>query len=135
MSTESSQVAPTRQGTAGNVIAALCNVFVPGLGHLVQGRILGALFFFVTTPEVHALHANRSIENAPVPTLIAAASSDRDRPAALALWGTFFTVGLSLAAIAGGWLSEDLGWRGWFRRRHPDRRWHGQHHRHDRVGQ
>ena len=48
MSTESSQVAPTRQGTAGNVIAALCNVFVPGLGHLVQGRILGALFFFVT---------------------------------------------------------------------------------------
>jgi len=40
--------APTRAGSAGNVIAALCNVFVPGLGHLVQGRILGALFFFVT---------------------------------------------------------------------------------------
>lgn len=41
-------IAPTRQGSTGNVIAALCNVFVPGLGHLVQGRVLGALFFFVT---------------------------------------------------------------------------------------
>lgn len=38
-----------------------------------------ALFFFVTTPEVHALHANRSIENAPVPTLIAAANAARKR--------------------------------------------------------
>lgn len=34
------------QGSGGNVIAALCNVFIPGLGQLVQGRILAALLFF-----------------------------------------------------------------------------------------
>lgn len=34
-------------GSAGNVIAALCSFFVPGLGQLVQGRILAALFYFV----------------------------------------------------------------------------------------
>ena len=33
------------QGSGGNVIAALCNVFIPGLGQLVQGRIFMALFF------------------------------------------------------------------------------------------
>ena len=26
------------QGSAGNIIAAICNVFFPGLGQLVQGR-------------------------------------------------------------------------------------------------
>lgn len=36
-----------KQGSAGNVIAALCSFFIPGLGQLVQGRILKALFFFV----------------------------------------------------------------------------------------
>ena len=35
------------QGSGGNVIAALCNVFIPGLGQLVQGRILAAIIFFV----------------------------------------------------------------------------------------
>ena len=35
------------QGSGGNVIAAVCSVFIPGLGQLVQGRILPALLFFV----------------------------------------------------------------------------------------
>lgn len=35
------------QGSAGNVIAALCSFFVPGLGQLVQGRLLMAAFQFV----------------------------------------------------------------------------------------
>lgn len=35
------------QGSAGNVIAALCSFFVPGLGQLVQGRFLKALVMFV----------------------------------------------------------------------------------------
>ncbi len=35
------------QGSGGNVIAALCNIFFPGLGQLVQGRILAAIIFFV----------------------------------------------------------------------------------------
>jgi TM2 domain-containing membrane protein YozV len=34
-------------GSAGNVIAALCNVFIPGLGQLIQGRLFLALFIFV----------------------------------------------------------------------------------------
>ena len=36
------------QGSAGNVIAALCSFFVPGLGQLVQGRLMSAIGWFVT---------------------------------------------------------------------------------------
>jgi TM2 domain-containing membrane protein YozV len=35
------------QGSAGNVIAALCSFFVPGLGQLLQGRLLMAAVQFV----------------------------------------------------------------------------------------
>jgi len=35
------------QGSGGNVIAALCSFFIPGLGQLVQGRLLPAILFFV----------------------------------------------------------------------------------------
>jgi TM2 domain-containing membrane protein YozV len=35
------------QGSGGNVIAALCSLFIPGLGQLVQGRVLWALFWFL----------------------------------------------------------------------------------------
>lgn len=35
------------QGSTGNVIAALCSVFVPGLGQLIQGRVLSAVFYFL----------------------------------------------------------------------------------------
>ena len=45
------------QGSGGNVIAAICNFFIPGLGHLVQGRILGALFYFVAVGVCYALAA------------------------------------------------------------------------------
>jgi TM2 domain-containing membrane protein YozV len=31
------------QGSTGNVIAAVCSFFIPGLGQLVQGRLLWAL--------------------------------------------------------------------------------------------
>ncbi|WP_299494092.1 hypothetical protein [uncultured Shewanella sp.] len=37
----------SQQGSAGNVIAAIASVFIPGLGQLVQGRVLAALLFFV----------------------------------------------------------------------------------------
>uniref|UniRef100_A0A486XUH7 Uncharacterized protein n=1 Tax=Rheinheimera sp. BAL341 TaxID=1708203 RepID=A0A486XUH7_9GAMM len=43
------------QGSGGNVIAALCNVFIPGLGQLVQGRILAAIIFFVVCAVGYAL--------------------------------------------------------------------------------
>ena len=35
------------QGSAGNVIAALASFFVPGLGQLIQGRLLLAIVQFV----------------------------------------------------------------------------------------
>lgn len=35
------------QGSTGNVIAALCSFFVPGLGQLIQGRLLLAVIQFV----------------------------------------------------------------------------------------
>lgn len=35
------------QGSTGNVIAALASFFVPGLGQLIQGRLMKALFMFV----------------------------------------------------------------------------------------
>jgi len=35
------------QGSTGNVIAALCSFFIPGLGQLLQGRLLMAVFQFV----------------------------------------------------------------------------------------
>ena len=36
------------QGSAGNVIAALCSLFIPGLGQLIQGCLLSAIFWFIT---------------------------------------------------------------------------------------
>jgi len=35
------------QGSGGNVLAALCSFFVPGLGQLLQGRLVMALIQFV----------------------------------------------------------------------------------------
>lgn len=35
------------QGSAGNVIAAVCSFFIPGLGQLVQGRLFLAVVQFV----------------------------------------------------------------------------------------
>lgn len=42
----------TGRGTAGNVISALCSLALPGLGQLVQGRVLAALLFFVAAGVV-----------------------------------------------------------------------------------
>jgi len=35
------------QGSTGNVIAALCSLLIPGLGQLIQGRLLMAAVFFI----------------------------------------------------------------------------------------
>jgi TM2 domain-containing membrane protein YozV len=37
----------TGQGSGGNVLAALCSLFVPGLGQLLQGRLGMAIVQFV----------------------------------------------------------------------------------------
>lgn len=45
------------QGSGGNVIAAICSIFIPGLGQLVQGRILAALMFFLVVTVCYGLAA------------------------------------------------------------------------------
>ncbi|MFO7445816.1 MAG: hypothetical protein R6W90_05585 [Ignavibacteriaceae bacterium] len=35
------------QGSTGNVIAALASFFIPGLGQLIQGRVIMAAIHFV----------------------------------------------------------------------------------------
>ncbi len=35
------------QGSTGNVLAAIASLFIPGLGQLLQGRILMAAFMFI----------------------------------------------------------------------------------------
>ncbi|MEU6714569.1 MFS transporter [Nonomuraea sp. NPDC046802] len=47
------------------------------------------------------------------PTLIAHLAGERDRPTALAIWGTFVPVGIGVSTMAGGLLGPQLGWRGW----------------------
>lgn len=36
----------TGQGSAGNVLAAICSFFIPGLGQLMQGRPVKAVIQF-----------------------------------------------------------------------------------------
>lgn len=43
------------QGTAGNVISALASFFIPGLGQLLQGRLLPAILFFLFIVAGYAL--------------------------------------------------------------------------------
>lgn len=43
------------QGSAGNVLSAICNVFFPGLGQLVQGRLLAAIIFAIVCVGGYAL--------------------------------------------------------------------------------
>ena len=47
MRTKYLEVVMAGQGSTGNVIAALCSVVVPGLGQLIQGRVLSAIFYFL----------------------------------------------------------------------------------------
>jgi TM2 domain-containing membrane protein YozV len=43
------------QGSTGNVIAAICSFFVPGLGQLFQGRLVSALLWFVVACAAFAI--------------------------------------------------------------------------------
>ncbi len=45
------------QGSGGNVLAAICSFFIPGLGQLVQGRILAAIVFFLLAGVFYGLSA------------------------------------------------------------------------------
>lgn len=42
-------------GSAGNVIAAICSLFIPGLGQLVQGRVISAVLWFLAACVAFAI--------------------------------------------------------------------------------
>ncbi len=48
-------MAAAAQGSAGNVLAALASLFVPGLGQLLQGRPFKALFHVVLAGVIWAV--------------------------------------------------------------------------------
>ena len=86
-------------GTMLLAVSVLLSALAPTVSVLLSMRILeGVGYLFVTVAA---------------PTLIAHSAASRDMAPALALWGTFFTCGISLAAFAGGWMSDILGWRVW----------------------
>ena len=43
------------QGSTGNVLAALGSLVIPGLGQLLQGRMIPAVVFFVVAVVVHVI--------------------------------------------------------------------------------
>lgn len=45
------------QGSGGNVLAAIGSFLIPGLGQLVQGRLMAAFVFFILTSACYALAA------------------------------------------------------------------------------
>ena len=49
------------QGSGGNVLAAIASFFIPGLGQLVQGRLIAVLIFFVLLPLAHLFALTLSI--------------------------------------------------------------------------
>lgn len=58
------------QGSGGNVIAAICSFFIAGLGQLVQGRVLAALFFFLFTWASYGMAATGFLFFMALPGLI-----------------------------------------------------------------
>ena len=51
------------QGSAGNVIAAICSLIIPGLGQLVQGRIISALVWFVVACIAFAANRKNALSH------------------------------------------------------------------------
>lgn len=80
--------------------SALISVAITSVPVLIGARILEGIGYLVVVVAA--------------PTLIARDAAPKHVAFALALWGTFFTLGLSIAAFVGGALAEPIGWRGWF---------------------
>ncbi|RYH05788.1 CynX/NimT family MFS transporter [Tropicimonas sp. IMCC6043] len=81
-------------------VCALVSAVATSVPILVGARVLEGLGYLLVVVAA--------------PTLIAHEATQKDASFALAMWGTFFTLGLSIAAFAGGMISEIIGWRGWF---------------------
>ena len=105
----------------GALLGLLAGVLAARIGTrrlLLGGLALGALASLVqaTLPPLPLLLTSRLVEGAAhlgivvaAPTLIAAVASERLRPAAMTLWGTFFGVAFALTAWLGLPLVEARG--------------------------
>ncbi|MEO0937067.1 MAG: MFS transporter [Pseudomonadota bacterium] len=87
-------------GALAMAVCAAAGAVFPTVPMLLGARILEGLGYLIVVVAA--------------PTLIAREAARKDVPLALAIWGMFFTLGLSLAAFAGGALAGPFGWRGWY---------------------
>lgn len=81
-------------------ISAAIAAIVPAVPVMIAARIAEGVGYLIVVVAA--------------PTLIAREAIAKDTPIALALWGTFFTLGLSIAALLGSSIAETSGWRAWF---------------------
>ncbi|MDJ0686291.1 MAG: MFS transporter [Alphaproteobacteria bacterium] len=81
-------------------VCAIISAFASSAPILIGARVIEGLGYLIVVVAA--------------PTLIAREAAQKDSSLALAMWGTFFTLGLSIAAFAGGFLLDKIGWRGWF---------------------
>ena len=108
-------------GAVGIALGVVAGLLVARIGYrraLLGGLWLGAAVSAVQAlaPPLGWLMASRVVEGAShlaivvaAPTLIAAVATDRQRPVALTLWGTFFGVAFALIALAGRPLAVSWG--------------------------
>ena len=108
-------------GAVGIALGVVAGLLVARIGYrraLLGGLWLGAAVSAVQAlaPPLGWLLASRVVEGAShlaivvaAPTLIAATATDRQRPVALTLWGTFFGVAFALIALVGRPLASAWG--------------------------
>lgn len=111
---------------ASAIFGVIAGLLVVAAG-LRQSILIGAFALASLTlltaiaPTLWALLFLRALEGlaylavvVAAPTVIAATATPEKRAEALAYWGTFFIVGLSVASAVGGWMADHFGWRVWF---------------------
>ena len=105
----------------GLILGLVAGIVVSRIGArraLVGALVLGAVMSLwqATLPSLEILMLSRVLEGAShllivvaAPTLIAEATPDRYRPAALTLWSTFFGVAFALTAVIAPWVIAQGG--------------------------
>ncbi|MBL8669368.1 MAG: MFS transporter [Alphaproteobacteria bacterium] len=89
-------------------------LMLTGLGAMTAASLAGSL-----APDAEWLLVSRVVEGSgflcvvvAAPTLILAATAERDRRLALGLWSTYLPAGAALMLAGAPWLLPQLGWRG-----------------------
>lgn len=85
-------------GLSISAVGAFCGATSTAIGILLVTRVIEGLGF---TMAIVCL-----------PPLISSASSDRDRPLTMGLWGAFMPAGMGIAMVVSPWFLDHSGWRG-----------------------